>query len=205
MGNSFKNISIFLVTWGVIFVIVHLLHMRFFAVDVILYAAMFDLLVSGFIFAALYFFVLRPRLKLTKDVITLASLLALACGYIFSITIPTVIDRSLSAYILEKLDYRGGGIKEASMTDMFIAEYIPEYRMMDMRLQEALSSGTVVIENGCVKLTAKGRNIARFTKFYRNHLLPKKRILLDDVTDALTDPYENSPTEVDYLCDPTLN
>ena len=200
-GKSlFLRIILFLVAWGLIYVVVHLLHVKFFIVDVIFYAGLFDLFLSSVIFGIFYMFFLQRRFAFEKDVVVLTSLLGLACGYIFALTVPTVIDRSLSAYMLEKIESRGGGVRFDALEVIFVEEYIPEYRLMDVRMQEALSSGTVVIENDCVVLTGKGRKVAGMTSFYRKNLLPKRRRLLGEVTDVLTDPFANSDQNVSYLC-----
>jgi hypothetical protein len=36
---------------------------------------------------------------------------------------------------------------------------------------------------------------------YRQHLLPKQRQLMGEMTDALTDPFKDSKTNVDYACE----
>jgi hypothetical protein len=45
-------------------------------------------------------------------------------SYIYAISMPTVIDRSLFFYILEKLHQRGGGIMLSSFDDIIKNEYI---------------------------------------------------------------------------------
>ncbi|HFE38349.1 MAG TPA: hypothetical protein ENK06_08040 [Gammaproteobacteria bacterium] len=194
------RILAFLFGWGALFVPLHLIHFRFFVVDVVFYAAFFDVLASGVLFLGLYLLILKRKIGLPVPVLVLSSLLALSCGYIFAITVPTVIDRSLSAYLLEKIVQRGGSVRENALNQIFVDEYIPEYRLMDVRLQEALSSGTVTLENGCIKITQKGRRVAGMTSFYRHNLLPKKRRLLDEVTDTLTNPLAHSSKNVDYIC-----
>ena len=124
----------------------------------------------------------------------------LLAGYGLAISVPTVIDRSLSFYILEKLQQRDGGIKESSFEDVFTKEYVNEYRLVDVRLTEQLQSGTIVIENGCVKLTEKGYFLANFSRFFRHHLLPEKRLLRGNYTDVLTHPFQHSVATVDYTC-----
>jgi len=142
----------------------------------------------------------RKSFKFSNTNLCLLAISGLSCGYIFAITVPTVIDRSLSAYFLEKIVQRGGGVQQSAMDDIFIQEYIPEYKLVEIRLQEALSSGTIIIENGCVQVTPKGRKVASLTSFYRKNLLPKKRLLLGRVTDDLTDPFRESKDIVDYNC-----
>jgi hypothetical protein len=127
-------------------------------------------------------------------------LIFILTGYIFAISVPTVIDRSLSFYILEKISQRGGGVKADAVEFIFKNEYIREHRLIDVRLTEQLESGTIYIDNGCVKLTHRGKNLAKFSRFYRTNLLPKKRLLMGKHTDALTDPFRDSDTSVNYNC-----
>jgi hypothetical protein len=114
--------------------------------------------------------------------------------------VPTVIDRSLSFYILEKLQQRGGGIKLDAFDQVFTQEYVKEHRLMDVRLTEQQQSGTIVIRNGCVVLTDWGQTIATTSRFFRNHFLPKQRLLMGEYSDDLTDPFRNSVKRVDYQC-----
>jgi hypothetical protein len=86
------------------------------------------------------------------------------------------------------------------MNEIFVKEYMPEYRLMDVRMTEQLSSGTLTIEDGCVQLTPRGKRIVGLTRFYRAKILPKKRVLMGEVTSDLTDPFRNGASAVDYRC-----
>ena len=111
-----------------------------------------------------------------------------------------MIDRSLSFYILEKIQQRGGGIKFDAFEQVFTNEYVKEHRLVDVRLTEQQQSGTIVINAGCVKLTAWGNTLATASRYFRGHFLPKQRLLMGEYTDALTDPFRNSSTQSDYAC-----
>jgi hypothetical protein len=124
----------------------------------------------------------------------------LLLGYAFAISIPTVIDRSLSFYILEKLQQRGGGIKINNFEQVFTQEYVKEHRLVDVRLTEQLESGTIEIKNGCVILTVKGSNIASFSQMFRRNFLPKHRLLMGKYSDDLTNPFRHKLSKIDYLC-----
>ena len=79
--------------------------------------------------------VLRARAFTGFTALEKTQLLAiwLLLGYAFAISIPTVIDRSLSFYLLEKLQQRGGGIREDAFADVFTQEYLVEHRLVDVR------------------------------------------------------------------------
>ena len=204
-------LSMLFVAYLILLVGINLLHFRYLTVDVIFYATLADAIIAAGILAAA---VMLARAFTAKDTymgsvvrelngteMILFALCAVLSGYIFAISVPTVIDRSLSIYILEKLDQRGGAIALKAMNEIFVREFIPEHRLMDARMTEQLTSGTVTIENGCVTLTPRGKRIAAFTRFYRTNLLPRNRVLMGEVSDDLTDPFRNHTAVVDYGCD----
>jgi hypothetical protein len=183
----------------VLLLAVYYLHVLFFPVEVVLYSAVLDGIVAT-LAVALMLWLLRRRLPFTGFEKLLLILVWALGGYAFAISVPTVLDRSLSFYILEKLDERGGGIKLASIPDVFTQEYINEFRLVDVRLTEQLQSGTITIDNGCVKLTDRGRRIAEVSSFIRKNLLPKHRLLMGQYTDALTDPFAGAGQKMGYEC-----
>lgn len=176
-------------------------HARWLPVDVVFYAALADAVAAAAITSIIAFVVLRRRFAFSGLERVLLMLVWLLGGYGFAITIPAMIDRSLSFYVLEKLDQRGGGIRRDAMADIFRDEYLPEFRLVDVRLTEQVASGTVEIDNGCVRLTARGRVLARFGRYMREHFMPRERLLAGVYTDALTNPYSVSDgEEKDYVC-----
>ena len=175
------------------------LHVRFFKVDVVLYAAAFDVALSVALMTVLLFTRKEFRLFNSFEKTQLGVIWLLA-GCLVALAVPTVIDRSLSFYILEKLQQRGGGIQLSKFEEVFTREYVREHRLVDVRLTEQQASGTVVIENGCVKLTQRGSRLAAFSRFFRANLLPRQRLLAGTYTDELTDPFRHSEKEVGYRC-----
>ncbi|WP_219995007.1 hypothetical protein [Thermodesulfovibrio sp. Kuro-1] len=196
MVKKFKIFILYLFIFSVLLISIHYIHMRFFKVNVVLYSALMDVLI-GVIITSFFLFRVKIYDFFEKFLILFLFLLA---GYAFAISIPTVIDRSLSFYILEKLDQRGGGIQKERFKDVFINEYLNEHRLIDVRLTEQLESGTIIIEKNCVKLTNKGYIIAKISRFYRKNFLPPKRLLMGEYSDDLVDPFRNSKPNVDYLC-----
>ncbi|HEX5997917.1 MAG TPA: hypothetical protein VFZ16_00750 [Hyphomicrobiaceae bacterium] len=179
---------------------VYILHIRYIPVDVIFYAALGDALIAAAATAAVAL-ATRHRFGLSLLEVTLLAIIWLLAGYSFAISGPALLDRSLSFYILEKLEQRGGGIRQNAIGQVFVSEYMPEFRLVDVRLTEQLESGTIVIENGCVRLTERGHRLARFSRFVRTHLLARHRLLAGQYTDALVHPYAASAKgPIGYEC-----
>jgi hypothetical protein len=196
--KTLRNALLLTVVYVVVLLGIHFLHVRFFSVDVVFYAAIGDALLAAVLTGLLLLLPALRRFTVTEKVLLVA--VWLLGGYSFAISVPTVIDRSLSFYILEKLDQRGGGIRQDAFQDVFTKEYMVEHRLVDVRLTEQESSGTIQIANGCVLLTDKGRRVAAMSRFYRQHFLPKQRLLLGMYSDDLTDPFRHSRQDVTYQC-----
>ena len=185
----------------VVLIGIYYLNINYLRVNVVFYAAIGDAVVAAIVSGAVLFSVGYFGVFGGFEKFQLI-LIWLLMGYAFAISVPTVIDRSLSFYILEKLQQRGGGIKQESFEQVFTQEYVKEHRLVDVRLTEQLESGTIVIQDGCVVLTEKGKSIASFGRFFRRHWLPKHRLLMGKYSDDLTDPFRNSVQQVGYLCKP---
>lgn len=183
----------------VVLLAIHALHMHYFEVNVVFFSSLLDAGIAAVLGCVLLFFLRTFGVFNTFEKLQLLAVWLLG-GYAFAISIPTVIDRSLSFYVLEKLDQRGGGIRQEAFERVFTHEYVREHRLVDIRLTEQLQSGTIAIVEGCVKLTEKGKAIADFSRFYRLHFLPKERLIMTSYTDDLTDPFRHSDISPDYLC-----
>lgn len=180
--------------------IVYYIHIRYFPVNVVFYSSMYDAILAAAIVSSSLYVLPSMRKVFSSFERSLLTLIWILGGYAFAISVPTVVDRSLSMYILEKIQQRGGGIREEAMPEVFTQEYLPEHRLVDVRLTEQLESGTIDIVNGCVKLTSKGDMIANSSRWFRQNLLPKKRLLMGKYSDDLTDPFRKSIDRTDYLC-----
>jgi hypothetical protein len=190
-------VAVFLAT----FLIVNTIHSQFFTVRVVLYDALFDAVITCFVIAILCYYWSSFRLTTTREEMALSLVVGLLLATLYSISIPTVIDRSISVYILEKMAQRGGAIRRDAFDEILKQEFFPEHQLVDIRLTEQFNSGTVMINNGCVRLTPRGERIVRFTRFFRTTLLPKKREIMGRFSDDLTDPFRKSFAVVPFKCD----
>lgn len=194
-GPALLASAIFLV----LLVAVYWIHISWFTVNVVLYAAIVDGIIAAGLTTVLLW-LLPVFAALTGFEKFLLLVIWLMTSYATAISVPTVIDRSLSFYILEKIAQRGGGIREDAFAGVFTEEYLVEHRLVDVRLTEQMQSGTIEIADGCVLLTEKGRDLAVFSRYFRTNWLPKKRLLMGEYTDDLTDPFRNSVADPGYSC-----
>jgi hypothetical protein len=183
-----------------LYIAIYIIHSKFFNVNVVFYSSILDGLFALFLTLVItntrFFNIFSFFEK------SLFFIILLLFGYSISISIPTVIDRSLSFYILEKLDQRGGSIKLSSFDGIIKNEYMKEHRLVDVRITEQYESGTISIYNDCVQITDRGKLLVKISLFIRNNLLPKKRLLMGEYSDDLTNPFRQDEYEEEgYKCD----
>ena len=183
----------------VILLLIYWLHITYFKVNVVFYSAIIDGILAALVTIILVSLSKWLNVFSAFEKFQLV-LFWLLLGYAYAISVPTVIDRSLSFYTLEKLQQRGGGIQLAAFERVYANEYMKEHRLVDVRLTEQEQSGTIKIQNGCVVLTDWGNTLATASRYFRNHFLPKQRLLMGQYSSDLTDPFKMSDTQVDYLC-----
>jgi hypothetical protein len=180
--------------------LIYYIHVTYLRVNIVFYASITDAMIAASLAGLILFTSSRFRLFNHFEKLQLLFIWVLV-GYGLAISVPTVIDRSLSFYILEKLEQRGGGIKLNAFEEVFTKEYVKEHRLVDVRLTEQLESGTITINGECVKLTDKGRGLVKFSTMFRHNMLPKKRLLMGHYSDDLTDPLRKSDKNfVNYIC-----
>lgn len=195
LGRIFAAAALFLIIFGAI----HYIHFRFMLVNVVLFSAVLDGLLATLI-TCLILFTNRFFGAVQTSEKILLSVIFLLTGYALALSIPSVIDRSLSFYILEKLQQRGGGIMLARMPEVFTQEYMQEHHLVDIRMTEQMEAGTVVVRDGCVRLTPWGNSMATASRFYRLHFLPTRRLLMGTYSSALVDPFQGDQGAKDYTC-----
>jgi hypothetical protein len=195
LGRIFAAAALFLIIFGAI----HYVHFRFMLVNVVLFSAVLDGLLATLI-TCLILFTNRFFGAVQTSEKMLLSVIFLLTGYTLALSIPAVIDRSLSFYILEKLQQRGGGILLDRMPEVFTQEYMKEHHLVDIRMTEQMEVGTVVVRDGCVQLTPWGNSMATASRFYRLHFLPTRRLLMDTYSAALVDPFQGDQGGKDYVC-----
>lgn len=187
-----------LAMFGTILLLIYAVHARYLPVNVVFYSALIDVLLATVVSATAL--LLLPYFKVLSGLERIQMvLIMMLAGYAFAISGPTVVDRSLSLYLLERIERSGGGIRQDALEDAILGQFMDEYRVLDARLTEQLESGTIMIRNGCVILTPKGRWIADWSRTIRHNFLPKHRLLLDTYSDKLTTPLASS-SDAKHAC-----
>ncbi len=189
---------IILLTYIISLLLIYLFYINSIKVDVLLYSSILCAFLALIVILILLFTAKFKIFNLFEKTCVVS--ICFLVGYSLAISLPTVIDRSLSFYILEKLNQRGGGIQLNKINLVFTNEYIEEHRLMEIRITEQLITKSVLIDNNCLRLTDKGKKLVHFSTFFRKYFLPKKRLIGEEYSDDLLLPLNNKTKVPDYLC-----
>ena len=162
----------------VLFAVVNVIHSRWFHVRVVLYDTLFDAMIATCIVALLYYLFLRRNLALSVWEASLAIVASLLILTNYAVVIPTIVDRSLSIGLLEMLATNGGSMKQEEIEPRVFRDFFPAYNVVPIRITEQIHSGTITVDNGCVRLTRWGETVVAFTTWFRRNLLPRHRDVL---------------------------
>ena len=190
MFLKFNKFIAFFILYNLTLVLTYWIYIHLFQVNVVLYSSLLTVILAIIPIIVLLFIVNVKLFNQFEKFLICA--LYLLYGYALAISLPTVIDRSLSFYLLEKINQRGGAVKQEAFEAIFKNEYVPEHRLIDIRLTEQLESGTISIVNNCVLLTQKGKNFVHFSKFFRRNFLPKNRLIMGEYSDDLIDTLKHT-------------
>jgi hypothetical protein len=171
--NQFIVFSIILIF---IFAFTYYLHMNYLSVSVVLYATIIDLLVSILVTVIIFKIIFKKNWSYFLKPINISIILCfISIGINFCILVPTLIDRSLSVYFLEKIYENNGKIKIRDIDEMIINKFFLEKKLGRIRIEEQRNSSTLYVKNNTIYLTEFGFLVVKFTKWFSSNLLPKKR------------------------------
>lgn len=171
MLQRLKTYLILLIVAVFLFLGIHWFHGRVLGMTVILYGSVLDaaLAILG---TALLFHFMRFRRSWDLEPIFFFSSLFLAL-VIYCIMVPTLVDRSLSVFVLETVEQKKR-IDESKLEGVILSRYLKEMDVTNQRIQEQLASGTIVRRGNEYVLSPWGHTIVEITRFYKENLLPRK-------------------------------
>lgn len=185
----------FFLSFIIILFSINYLHFNFGYVTVVFYDTILVVFASVLCTNLVFWKILRKRSLDYSFLITLCSLLL---GYAYAISVPTVIDRSLSIYILESIKRNQASITLDGLDRLIRENYISDHKLAQIRLTEQVESGTLSVDDyGCINLTDKGRFVVLMTTLYRKEFLPNSRLIGDSYSSALKDVHSSDLDKIE--------
>ncbi len=103
--------------------------------------------------------ILRRRLRLDASTIVGAGALSLAFNICFLIVFPVTFDRSITMFLLARIERQDGALDARALEEVFAHEYLGDMRQIDRRIAEQSLSGNIRVIGGHIVLTTQGRRL----------------------------------------------
>ena len=173
-GKFFNNYLILAIGYIGLFFIVNAIHFHFFNPQVILYSLLFDLIVSLMIVVISLVIINKTFFLYKNALFTLFFLISTSQALvIYAFVVPTAIERSLSVYLLERLESSQGMLSISDFNNIAEHDYFNDMSVIETSIDEQVSTGSIVIIDNKVVITDKGKRLVKIFSFVKRYLLPK--------------------------------
>lgn len=105
-------------------------------------------------------YLLRTQINLEPPTIVGAVALSLAFNICFLIVFPVTFDRSITMFLLARIEQRDGQLTAPMLERRFVTEYLGTLRQIDRRVEEQRLSGNIRVgSDGRIMLTRQGHRL----------------------------------------------
>ncbi|MFC3442431.1 hypothetical protein ACFOKF_14750 [Sphingobium rhizovicinum] len=87
--------------------------------------------------------------------------LSLAFNISFLIVFPVTFDRSITMFLLARIERQDGQLDAQGLERVFVREYLSDMRQIDRRIAEQSLSGNIRVEQGRIHITPQGQQLLR--------------------------------------------
>ena len=145
-----------------LFILIHGLHTNFFLSNHIIIILMIDIFLTVIIGITLDILIKKS----SPFILSVATITFILIATLYSVLIPVMIDRSITVDMFLRM-YQANNY---SITESELRNNSFNSSVISKRLNEQVDSGVIVINDGKIKLTTKGKFIASIF-YYNNKLL----------------------------------
>lgn len=102
---------------------------------------------------------LHKSLRLDPATIVGGAALSLAFNICFLITFPVTFDRSITMFLLSRIERQDGQLTAPMLEQLFVREYLGDMRQIDRRVAEQALSGNIRVDRGRIHITPQGTRL----------------------------------------------
>lgn len=103
----------------------------------------------------------RHQMRLAPETLVGAVALSLAFNISFLIVFPVTFDRSITMFLLARIERQDGQLDARGLEQVFVRQYLGDLRQIDRRIAEQSLSGTIRVERGRIHITPQGRRLLK--------------------------------------------
>lgn len=106
----------------------------------------------------------RRRWRTEPIMILAAAAVSFSVNLSYLVIVPVTIDRSISVFLLSAIDDAPRPVDPIALQRLFIDRYVIDMKQIERRIEEQQSSGNIVLVDGEIMLTDRGRMFMQFAR-----------------------------------------
>ncbi|MEJ7927249.1 hypothetical protein WG908_10845 [Sphingobium sp. AN641] len=103
--------------------------------------------------------ILRRRLGLDISTLLGAVTISLSFNICFLVIFPVTFDRSITMFLLARIERQDGQLDRKGLEGVFVTEYLDEMQQIDRRIAEQSLSGNIRVSHGRISITPQGKQL----------------------------------------------
>ena len=141
--------------------VIALFQVGFMSKTIFFYRGIALIMISAILIAAVF---LGIHFKLGKwkcESILAATFIAANVQLVFFVTVPVTLDRSISVFLLDRINSHDQGLTKEELTNEFLSEYVQHHDAIGRRIYEQTASRNIEVSNGVIKISGRGQSFLR--------------------------------------------
>jgi hypothetical protein len=126
-------------------------------ISILFYRGTFLALTAALLVAILFFFTAKRVSSIDLSSAVGAVMLSLSFNICFLVLFPVTIDRSVTVFLLSRIDASGHPVSERELQQIFESEYLGQMQQIHRRVKEQRLSGNIEVSQGKIALTSNGK------------------------------------------------
>lgn len=120
---------------------------------------------------------LYKRMRIDLPTLVGAIATSLSFNLCFLVLFPVTVDRSISVFLLARIESNPNGLSEKELTQIFMKEYIINMTQIHRRIEEQNLSGNINIVNDRIYISNQGSNFLKTSRVISNLFDTDKRFV----------------------------
>ncbi|WP_443970359.1 hypothetical protein [Sphingobium sp. CR28] len=110
--------------------------------------------------------VVAKRFRIDLSTAVGAVIASLSLNICFLVLLPVTVDRSISVFLLARIEQQDGRLTAPALDRLFRDAYLTDLRQIDRRVSEQILSGNISVDaTGHIRMTPRGRAFLAFSRY----------------------------------------
>jgi hypothetical protein len=118
------------------------------------------------LFLGVFIAIIAKRFRIDLSTAVGAVIASLSLNLCFLVLLPVTVDRSISVFLLARIEQEDGHLTTSALDRLFRDAYLTDLRQIDRRVSEQILSGNISVDaTGHIRMTPRGHAFLAFSRY----------------------------------------